>query len=281
LINRKYKDRLFRLIFGDERYKENLMSLYNALNGTEYSDLAGLEITTIDDCIYMGMKNDISFLIRFILALYEHQSTLNPNEPVRGLMYFSDLYQKYISEKHLNLYGSRLIKLPTPQYIVFYNGDDSKMPEDEVKLRLSDAFYDNSVSNEFEWTATMKNINLGRNQELMEKCGILKEYATLVDKIKRYTKEMNAVEEAIDRAVEECIKEGVLADFLIAHRAEVKDVCLTEYNEEEVQNAFKEEGEDRMADLNRILLKNKRFDDLERSTNDKAYRKQLMSELLD
>jgi hypothetical protein len=99
----------------------------------------------------------------------------------------------------------------------------------------------------------MKNINLGKNQELMEKCGILKEYATLVDKIKRYTKEMNDIEKAIDRAVEECIKEGVLADFLIGHR----------------------------ADLNRILLKNNRFDDLERSTNDKTYRKQLMSELLD
>jgi hypothetical protein len=109
----------------------------------------------------------------------------------------------------------------------------------------------------------------------------LKEYATLVDKIKRYTKEMNAVEEAIDRAVEECINEGVLADFLIGHRAEVKDVCLTEYNEEEVQNAFMEDGEDRMADLIKILLDSNRLDDLKRSTNDKAYRKQLMSELLD
>jgi hypothetical protein len=155
------------------------------------------------------------------------------------------------------------------------------MPEDEVKLRLSDAFYDSSVSNEFEWTATMKNINLGRNEELMEKCGILKEYATLVDKIKRYTKEMNDVEKAIDRAVEECIKEGVLADFLIGHRAEVKDVCLTEYNEVEVQNAFREEGEDRLADLYRILKENKRYDDLDRSIYDKAYRKQLMSELMD
>jgi hypothetical protein len=281
LINRKYKDRLFRLIFGDERYKENLMSLYNALNNTSYDNLEELEITTIDDCIYMGMKNDLSFLIRFILALYEHQSTFNPNEPVRGMLYFSGLFQKYISENRLNIYGSKQIKLPTPQYIVFYNGDDSKMPEDEIKLRLSDSFYDKSVSDEFEWTATMKNINLGRNKELMEKCKVLKEYATFVDKIKRYTREMNDIEKAIDRAVEECINEGVLADFLIAHRAEVKDVCLTEYNEEEVQNAFMEDGEDRLADLLKILLDNHRYDDLNRTIKDKAYRKQLMSELLD
>jgi hypothetical protein len=256
------------------------MSLYNALNNTSYDNLEELEITTIDDCIYMGMKNDLSFLIRFILALYEHQSTLNPNEPVRGMLYFSGLFQKYISENRLNIYGSKKIKLPTPQYIVFYNGDDSKMPEDEIKLRLSDSFYDKSVSNEFEWTATMKNINLGRNKELMEKCKVLKEYATFVDKIKRYTREMNDIEKAIDRAVEECINEGVLADFLIAHRAEVKDVCLTEYNEEEVQNAFMEDGEDRLADLQKILLDNHRYDDLNRTIKDKAYRKQLMSELL-
>jgi hypothetical protein len=92
---------------------------------------------------------------------------------------------------------------------------------------------------------------------------------------------MNDIEKAIDRAVEECINEGVLADFLIAHRAEVKDVCLTEYNEEEVQNAFMEDGEDRLADLLKILLDNHRYDDLNRTIKDKAYRKQLMSELLD
>jgi hypothetical protein len=229
----------------------------------------------------MGMKNDISFLIRFVLALYEHQSTWNPNEPLRGFMYFSDLYQKYIANNNLNIYGSKLIKLPTPQYIVFYNGDDSKMPHDEMKLRLSDAFDDNSVSGEFEWTATVKNINLGRNRELMEKCHVLEEYSILIDKIKRYTKEKGNIEDAVDRAVNECIAEGVLADFLISHKAEVMDVCLTEYNEEQVQNAFMEDGEDRLADLQQVLLDSNRMDDLKRSIKDKAYRRQLMSEFLD
>jgi hypothetical protein len=289
MVNREYKDRLFRLIFGDGKYKVNLLSLYNALNGTDYNNLDELEITTIDDCIYMGMKNDISFLIRFTLALYEHQSTWNPNEPLRGFMYFSDLFQKYIENNHLNIYGSKLIKLPTPQYIVFYNGDDSKMPHDEVKLRLSDAFGDSGVADEFEWTATVKNINLGRNRELMEKCHVLEEYSIFIDKIKRYTKEMGNIEDAVDMAVNECIAEGVLADFLISHKAEVMDVCLTEYNEAEVQNAFRaegyedgyEEGEDRLADLNKILLDSNRFDDLKRSTYDKVYRKKLMAELLE
>lgn len=239
-INREHKDRLFRLIFGREENKKNLLELYNALNDTHYSKLDDLQLTTIDDVIYMGMKNDVSILIHSRMALFEHQSTYNPNMPIRGLMYISKLYDKYIEENELNLYGKTLIKLPTPQYIVFYNGKD--VCEDEVILRLSDAFATEKKPEGYEWTARMLNINHGRNRELMEKCKVLRDYAILIDKIKRYTKQNKNIKDAVNQAVEECINEDVLADFLRKHRAEVMDVCITEYNEERVLDAIREES---------------------------------------
>jgi hypothetical protein len=271
---------LFRLIFGDEKNKRNLLVLYNAINSTVYDDVNQFQIMTIDDCIYMGMKNDIGLLIDFWLTLYEQQSTWNPNTPVRGMFYFSGMYEKYIALNKLNTYGSKLIKLPTPQYIVFYNGTDERMDgKDEVKLRLSDAFSDKSVASEFEWTATVKNINLGRNKELMEKCRPLMEYATLVDKIRRYKDELGDIEVAVNKAVDECIKEGILADFLIGHKAEVMDVCLTEYDEVATMNAFKEEAVDDVLRLQKFLLDNNRIDDLRRTTYDREYRNLLISKL--
>ena len=250
-VNKKHKDRLFRLLFGYDSNKENLLSLYNAINNTEYTNPEELEITTIEDAIYMGMKNDISLLISDSLSLYEHQSSCNPNMPIRGFIYFGKLYNKYIKSNKLNLYGETQLRLPTPQYIVFYNG--SKMNEDVTELRLSDSFIDNSAESRFEWTATVININYGRNKELMEKCIVLKEYSILVDKIKRYTKIYEDLKHAIDRAVTECISEGILKEFLIKHRAEVIDVCITEYDEEEVMTAIRNESFEKGVDFGKDI----------------------------
>jgi hypothetical protein len=196
------------------------------------------------------------------------------------MFYFAGMYEKYIALNKLNTYGSKLIKLPTPQYIVFYNGIDERMDgKDEVKLKLSDAFGDKSVANEFEWTATVKNVNLGRNKELMEKCRPLMEYATLVDKIRRYNDKLGDIEKAVNKAVDECIKEGILEDFLIGHKAEVMDVCLTEYDEMATMKAFKEEAVDDVLRLQKFLLDNNRIDDLRRTTYDKEYRDWLISKL--
>lgn len=239
-VNREYKDRLFRLIFGREENKENLLELYNALNDTRYSQTDDLQITTIEDVIYMGMKNDVSLLIHSRMALYEHQSTYNPNMPIRGMVYTAKLYEKYIEMNNLNIYGSTLIKLPVPQYIVFYNGSNEH--EDEEILRLSEAFETEERLEGYEWTARMLNINYGRNQGLLEKCKPLQDYAIFVNKIKTYIGQKQSLEEAVSQAVAECIREGVMAEFLISHRAEVIDVCITEYNEEKVMDAIREEG---------------------------------------
>ena len=134
-INRNYKDRLFRLIFCE---KKDLLELYNAINGSSYENPDELEIVTLNDVIYIGMKNDLAFILDEILNLWEHQSSWNPNMPLRGLFYFADEYRKYIEMNHLNIYGSSLITIPTPQYVIFYNGTHET--PDRLEIPLSQAF---------------------------------------------------------------------------------------------------------------------------------------------
>jgi hypothetical protein len=226
-VNRQYKDRLFKFLFNN---KQALLSLYNAVNGTDYDDPDAIEITTIENFIYMGMKNDLSFLISSSLNLYEQQSTVNPNIPLRGFLYLSKLYQKIFGE-HTDLYSSRQIPLPTPQFIVFFNGDDKE--EDRREIRMSDAFSGICKGTPaLDCVTTLININYGHNAELMEKCRELKGYAILIDKIRTKTKARMSLEDAANEAIDECINEDVLADILINHRAEATDMILEEYNEE-------------------------------------------------
>lgn len=239
-INRKYKDSLFCLIFGDEENKKNILSLYNALNNTDYTNVDDLEITTIEDAVYIKMKNDVSFLINSYLSLWEHQSTYNPNMPIRGLMYYGNLYNSYINERGLNIYSSSLVKLPTPQYVVFYNGNKER--ESVEKLRLSEAFTRECIKGEFEWTATMLNLNIGKNDALLSKCKALSDYMTLINKIKYYKRETTNIKEAIELAVNECIEEDIMANFLRKHRGDVMSTCLTEFNEEVYKKGLLEEG---------------------------------------
>ena len=234
-VNRKHKDSLFRMIFSEgENSRKRLLELYNALNNTSYDNPDDLTITTLSDVIYMKMKNDISFLIDNRMTLFEHQSTYNPNMPLRGFLYFANLYQAFVADyPDLNIYGSKLIKIPTPQYIVFYNGSDKRLKGERVKLRLSDAFEHEIKTGDFEWTAQLIDINYGANKELMDKCVTLKHYSIFVDKVKRYNKESKDLTKAIDKTVDECISEGILADFLLKMKSEVRNVLLEEFDEEQ------------------------------------------------
>ena len=225
-VNMRYKDRLFRLLFSEKKYA---LQLYNALNNSDYTEEADLEIKTLEDVIWMKMKNDIAYLVRDILALYEHQSTLSKNLPVRGLLYFADMFRGILKDKHI--YSTKLVMLPTPVYIVFYNGDTDI--GEEQWLRLSDAFIHGNEESQMELRVRMVNINYGHNKSLMERCPILDQYAVLVAKIKTYRLEME-FSDAVNRAVNECITEGVLEEFLMARRAEVMNSILTEYDEEQV-----------------------------------------------
>lgn len=240
--NRTYKDRLFKLIFKE---KKDLMQLYNAINNTYYDNPDEIEVNTIEDAVYMGMKNDVSFLIKDVLNLYEHQSTYSPNLPLRGLFYFADLYRK-LAEGDRDIYSSRQIQLPFPQFVVFYNGRKEE-PEQQI-LYLHEAF---SKKNEWgkaalDCRAIMLNINLGHNKVIMQKCRKLEEYAIFIGKIREYTNQQFSMEAAIDKAVDECIENGVLEDILRKNREEVCSMLLTEYNEqyhiESEREIAKEEG---------------------------------------
>ena len=224
--NREYKDRLFKFIFKD---KEKLLSLYNALNSSHYTNAEDIEITTLEDVIYCKMKNDISFIIDDRLSLFEHQSSYNPNMPLRGFLYFARHFEKYIEENEVDIYGKKLIELPTPKFIVFYNGDG--MEAERTVLRLSDSFIHAKEKACMELEAEVLNINYGNNKELMEGCRPLMEYAYFVQKVKAYSKEHQR-DKAIELAVNDCIKEDILKEILIKNRAEVVDMLLTEYDEE-------------------------------------------------
>lgn len=224
-VVKKHKDTVFRMLYND---REKLLELYNALNGTVYEDTGDLEICTLENAIYMGFKNDVSFLFDSEMCLYEHQSSFNPNMPLRDLFYISRQLQKYVVGK--TLYSSKLVQIPVPRFVVFYNGTQEQ-PERRL-LRLSDAFEKKVSSPELEVTVTMLNINLGKNRELMEKCKTLREYCMFVECIRKYAAQMD-IEEAVERAVTECIRNDILADFLSAQRAEVIAMSIFEYNEEE------------------------------------------------
>ena len=228
-LNRKYKDSLFRLLFSES--KENALSLYNALNETNYDNPDELEMTTLDDVIYLKQKNDVSFIIGNTLNLYEHQSTFCPNRPLRGFFYFADLLRQRfkVSER---IYSRKLVTIPTPSYIVFYNGQDKKLNEDILKLHLSDAFEVPDHSGEFEWTATVVNINGGRNQKLKESCKILSDYCTFVDTLRKNRGIFCNIQDAVNITVDTCIENDVLREFLLKNKLEVNNMCLTEFDEE-------------------------------------------------
>jgi hypothetical protein len=222
--NRQYKDTVFRMLFSE---KENLLSLYNAVTGSHYQNAEALKIVTLENAIYMGMKNDLAFMLETNIYLYEHQSTINPNIPLRDLIYIGIEYQQYMNDK--SLYSSKLQKIPAPKFMVFYNGTDDV--EDRMELKLSAAYEHLAGEPDLELKVLMLNVNEGHNKELMEQCQTLKEYAIYVARVRKYASELN-LNDAVERAITECIKEGILVEFLRKNRSEVKMVSILEYDKE-------------------------------------------------
>lgn len=232
-VRREYKDLVFRLLMQD---KKNLLSLYNALNRTNYDNVDELRIVTLEDAVYMKYKNDVSFVFQSYLMLYEHQSTFNPNMPLRNLLYVAaQLGREY---RNKIIYSRKQIKIPTPKFVVFYNGQE-KRPENEV-LKLSDAFECYEEEPELELKVHVININKGCNEEIMKNCCVLREYSEFIDRIRRLHAKLS-MEEAIVAAVDECIQGDILKDFLLKQKAEVIETLLFEYNEEEALKAMKQQ----------------------------------------
>ena len=270
-VKRNYKARLFEMIFQNKR---ELLELYNAVNGTDYRNPEELEINTLENAIYLSMHNDISFIIDSRLSLYEHQSTYSPNLPLRYLMYVSDLYSKMTRDA--NLYGTKVVTIPPPKFLIFYNGADERLEMEEMKL--SDAYAIEDPDPSLELKAIMLNINPGNNDLLLRACKTLRDYVEYTSRVRAYAEEME-LEEAVERTITECISEGILADFLTKSRAEAMKMSIYEYDEQR-QRHFdreegREEGEERLAKLAQILLKSNDQYTLEKVVNDKKYRDKL------
>ena len=224
--NRKYKDRLFIFIFGNESIKEFTLSLYNAINDTNYDDPNLITFNTIDDFIYMGVKNDVSFLISDTVNVYEHQSTFSSNMPIRMLLYLAKIYESIIDSGEKSIYQESAVNLPTPKLVVFYNG--KKNIEDIKIQKLSDLVNGKS---DVEVNVKMLNINYGHNRELMEKCKPLMEYSKLIYLIRENLENGENIYDAIDNAIMSLDNDSLIKPFILAHKSEVVSMLFTMENE--------------------------------------------------
>lgn len=237
--NRCYKDSVFTLLFKD---KEKLIELYNAIEGTQYSKKTDVQINTLEKVLYMDRENDISFLLDGkLIILVEHQSTINENMPLRLLLYIARVYEKLIDSKAI--YKEQQIKIPTPEFIVLYNGADD-YPK-EMVLHLSDAFIEQRENPELNLTVKVININYEKSSEVLEKSKTLKDYSYFIYQVKRYRRQKYTLEEAIEKAIKDCVRQGMLERFLEENSSEVINMLYTEFNLEEAKKVWQEEAEKR------------------------------------
>lgn len=241
-VTNQVNDRLFKAIFGRDnaQSKQWRLELYNALNDTNYTDPDALELNTIENVIYLTMRNDISFLVDSQMTLYEQQSTYNPNMPLRGLMYFAQLYQMNLTKQEKTLFRSTIVKIPNPRFIVFYNGQTKK--DDIEYLKLSDAFEIEDKSGNFEWTAEMININPEHNSSLQKKCKPLYNYIEYITRIYNNKKSGMNAKDAVNEAVNWAVNENLLDGFFKLQKEEVLAMSLTEFDAEVVFKDLKQEG---------------------------------------
>lgn len=233
---RNHKDNVFCLLYKDKR---NLLSLYNAMNGTSYENEAELEVVTLDGAICLKMKNDVAFVVDSRLNLYEQQLSRNENMPLRDLYYVVEELKKIAPPS--TLYHRTKIKIPTPRFVVFYNGAEEQ-PERQV-YKLSDSFSGEEMNPELELKVTVININPGYNEELLERCESLKGYMLFVKKARDKKAVGIKLEDAVRQALEECIAENILAEFFQSHKEEIVEMEIWGFDQELHDQAMREDGE--------------------------------------
>ena len=241
-VNRKYKDSVFSVLFSTP---EIIRELYSAIEGIDVPEDAIVEINTLSEALYMKQINDLSFTINDqLVILVEHQSTINENVPLRLLMYIGRVYEKIISRE--KRYQKKLEQIPSPQFIVLYNGKE-KCP-DYHELRLSTAFKDirglklsESCDLPLELVVKVYNINHGQNQKILEKSKNLSGYSFLIGKINEYSEKLS-LDESVKFAVKYCIEHDVLKEFLKKHGSEVINMLFEELTIEEIVAVRSEEA---------------------------------------
>ena len=249
-VNKKYKASVFSSIFSDA---DALRELYSAIAGVSLPDGVPVEVNTLSDVLFMEQINDISFTIdNRLVVLIEHQSTINQNMPLRLLLYIAHVYEKIIDYK--KLYKTKRMEIPTPEFIVLYNGKAAY--PDRQTLRLSDSFKDAEGLREYKEIISLEvvvqvyNINKGHNPELLGRSGTLEGYSTFVEKVREYGEKL-ALEEAVKEAVKYCIEENKIRKYLEEHGSEVVNMLLTEWNTEEAKEVWFEEGREEGLEMGR------------------------------
>ena len=281
-FNRKIKDSLFTCLLTQKKYA---LQVYNVLNDSNYGDSDDIEITTLENVVFINIKNDVSFVLEDIFSLYEHQATYNPNMPLRSLFYMSNSYEHIINNRGANVYGSKLVKIPTPKCVVFYNGEEEY--PDKMYLKLSDSFENQKVEGDIEIKVLMLNINYSHNQKLLESCEVLRGYSLYNEMFRKYTKEgIMTKEEAACKAIDDCIVQNVLVDFFRERRSEVVGMIL-EYTAEQAEKHFAKleqeinEKEQRIEGLGQELTeKEQRIEGLGRVLTEKKERIEGLSQEL-
>ena len=236
--NRNYKDSVFVDLFAhDVTAKENFISLYNALHGTNLdAKTTDVQPVMLERVLYMKYYNDIAMLIDGkIVILIEHQSTINKNMPFRFLEYIARIYEKITTKDEK--FGRKLVKLPIPEFYVFYNGKDD-YPTESV-MKLSDAFMQiddysklkNQLENAnypLEISVKVININVDKENSILKRCEALKEYSEFIEQVRSNIE--NNVPEPLTNAIKEAIKKGFLSDYLNRKSTEVQNMLLAEYD---------------------------------------------------
>ena len=240
--NREYKSDVFSMLMENKSYA---LEVYNALNHSDYRNPEEVEIIRLERGISLSIRNDASFLIDMNMSFYEHQSTYNPNMPLRSMIYYVNALEDWLKRKNLDLFGRKRIQIPTPHFVVFYNGTE-KRPEYE-EMRLSEAFCHKTDEPGIEVRCRVYNINPDNNRSLKERSAVLEGYTYFVEKVRTYQKRNVGLEEAVDRAIEDCIENHVLEDFFRDRKDEVKKMTHLDYTwEKREQMIRKEEFEDGM-----------------------------------
>lgn len=209
--NREYKSDVFSMLMEEPEYA---LEVYNVLNGSNIEDPSIVEMVTLAKGISLSVRNDAAFIVDMDMNIYEHQSSYNPNMPLRSILYFAEIIKSILKDR--DLFSRHQIMIPAPQFIVFYNGIENR-PEYEEQ-RLSDA-YCNETKPSLELICKIYNINDGYSKDILSKCSVLKEYMTFVNIVRKNV--VSGIENPIDEAILFCIDNNILERFLISRRNEV------------------------------------------------------------
>lgn len=245
--NREVKSSAFTTYFSDPK---NAAQLYSALEGVEVSP-EDIHFTTLEGVLFVARKNDMAFTVKNrVLVISEHQSTVNHNMPLRDVIYYGRTMEKLIDPKAI--YRRKLISIPTPEFFVFYNGDEP-FPSEQV-LKLSDAYLDKPDAPMLELTVKVININLPEGHAILAQCRPLYEYSWFIQRIKEHLASGMNRDDSIISAIKDCEKEGIMVDFVRAHGTEAVNMLFTEFNMEDALEVRYEEGFEDGVEKGELLM---------------------------